>query len=239
MPPISRDTQPDVERRREDLDLTRAAARGDEEARREVARRLHDRVAGTVRYLRGVRPDTPDLVQTCLVELLRSLGGFRGESRLETWADRIAVRTTMRELGREQKRLQDAAASRVEQPGSPVEDPERRLGREELQSHVAAMLQKLSPERRLVMVLRAVHGYTMKIGISCGLLLTGFLLNAAGFDAKLGADQAPRAILYLRIMHSAIPATALLLAIVLVARYPITPGRAAWVRAELEKRHGA
>lgn len=84
----------------------------------------------------------------------------------------------------------------------------------------------------------AVHGYTMKIGISSGLLLTGFLLNAVGFDAKLGADQAPQAILYLRILQSAIPATALLVAILLVARYPITPERAAWVRAELEKRHG-
>jgi len=83
----------------------------------------------------------------------------------------------------------------------------------------------------------AVYGYVMKIGISVGLLLTGFLLNAAGFDAKLGADQDPHAILCLRILLAAVPAAALLCALLLISRFPITPERAAWVRAELDKRH--
>lgn len=83
----------------------------------------------------------------------------------------------------------------------------------------------------------AVYGYVMKIGISVGLLLTGFLLNAAGFDASLGADQAPGAIFCLRVLHAVVPAAALLFAIFLIARFPITPERAAWVRAELDKRH--
>ncbi|MDF7823483.1 MFS transporter [Pontiellaceae bacterium B12227] len=83
----------------------------------------------------------------------------------------------------------------------------------------------------------AVYGYVMKIGISFGLLLTGFLLNATGFDARAGADQNPQAILYLRILQSAIPATALLLALFLIRRYSITTERAEQVRAELEKRH--
>jgi GPH family glycoside/pentoside/hexuronide:cation symporter len=83
----------------------------------------------------------------------------------------------------------------------------------------------------------AVYGYIMKVGISVGLLLTGFLLNAAGFDANLGADQDPHTILYLRIQLAAIPATALLLALLLVSRFPITPERAAFVREQLEKRH--
>ncbi len=160
MPPTARDSQRDVRHRR-DLHLTRAAVGGDEDARRQVAQRLHHRVAATVRYLRGDRSDTPDLVQSCLVELLRSLDGFRGESLLETWADRIAVRTTMRELRREQKRRQTETTERVEERLSCVEDPERRLRREELVGRVTSMLQKLAPERRLVMVLRAVHGYTM------------------------------------------------------------------------------
>jgi RNA polymerase sigma-70 factor, ECF subfamily len=155
-----REAQIDVEGRRRDLQLARAAASGDEEARREVARRLHNRVLCTVRYLRGDRPDTPDLVQSCLVELLRSLGGFRGESSLETWADRITVRTTMRELGRAQRR-QEVGTERVAEQSDPAEDPERILGQRQLASHMGQMLQKLAPERRLVMVLRAVHGYTM------------------------------------------------------------------------------
>lgn len=162
MPPSARDAQKDAESRRQDLHLARAAAAGDEGARREVARRLYDRVLCTVRYLRGERPDTPDLVQSCLVELLRAMGGFRGESCLETWADRVAVRTTMRELRREQRRREVVANGVAEHTDtSPWEDPERTLGQRQLASHVGRMLQKLSVERRLVMVLRAVYGYTM------------------------------------------------------------------------------
>jgi len=159
-----RDEQKVVENRRRDLVLARAATTGDEDARREVARRLYDRVLCTVRYLRGERSDTPDLVQSALVELLRALGGFRGESCLETWADRIAVRTTMRELRREQRRREVGIEQVVDQSESvadPVEDPERTLGQRQLAGQMGQMLQKLAPERRLVMVLRAVYGYTM------------------------------------------------------------------------------
>jgi len=162
MPRSARDTEKDAETRRRDLRLARAAATGDEGARREVARRLYDRVVCTVRYLRGDRPDTPDLVQSCLVELLRAMGSFRGESRLETWADRVAVRTTMRELRRDQRQREvvaDGAADRADT--APREDPERILEQQQLASHMGRMLQKLSVERRLVVVLRAVYGYTM------------------------------------------------------------------------------
>ncbi len=160
MSPTARDAQKVVENRRRDLHLARAAVAGDEDARREVARRLYDRVLCTVRYLRGERSDTPDLVQSALVELLRALGSFRGESCLETWADRIAVRTTMRELRRDQRR-REVGTERVVDPEESMQDPERTLGQRQLAGHMAQILQKLAPERRLVMVLRAVYGYTM------------------------------------------------------------------------------
>jgi RNA polymerase sigma-70 factor (ECF subfamily) len=160
MPPSARDAQTEPESRRRDLELARAAAAGEPAAQREVTRRLYDRVLNTVRYLRGDRPDTPDLVQSCLVELLRALGGFRGESRLETWADRIAVRTIMRELRRQKRRREVSDERAVDRPDL-GEDPEKALGQDRLRGQVAGMLQKLSPDRRLVMVLRAVYGYTM------------------------------------------------------------------------------
>ena len=82
----------------------------------------------------------------------------------------------------------------------------------------------------------AVYGYVMKIGVSVGLLLTGFLLNATGFDASLGSNQAPETILSLRVLFTAIPAAGLLLAMALIARFPITPERAAEIRRQLEER---
>ncbi len=161
MSPSAMDAHTDARTHRKDLGLVRSALAGDEAARLEVARRLHGRVAATVRYLCPRRLEAQDLVQCCLVELLRGLEGFRGESRLETWADRVAVRTAMRELRREGRRGDLPPADQVERRPHDQDDPERSLGREELRDHVARLLQRLAPRRRMVMVLRSVYGYTM------------------------------------------------------------------------------
>lgn len=144
---------------RNDHELAQAAARGDEEARRLVAQRAFDRVRTTVRYLAGNRPNALDLVQECLVEILRSLGSFRGESRLETWADRIAVRTAMRRIRRDRD-LPEAAGGDLHHLTSAGEDPERVMSQTQLRNRMAALLGKLSPERRQAVVLMVVYGYT-------------------------------------------------------------------------------
>ena len=82
----------------DDLALTRAAAQGNDAARRILARRLLERTRATIRYLVGDGPDAPDLVQSCMLEILRSTHTYRGEAKLETWADRVAVRTALRLL---------------------------------------------------------------------------------------------------------------------------------------------
>ena len=74
-----------------DRALALAAAAHDAAARRRVVERLLDRVRTTVYYLAPAHPDADDMVQMALVEVLRGLGGFRGDARLETWADRINV----------------------------------------------------------------------------------------------------------------------------------------------------
>jgi RNA polymerase sigma factor (sigma-70 family) len=143
-----------------DHDLAQAAEAGDEGARRAVARRLFDRTRTTVRYLCGDTPDQLDLVQECLMEILGAIGCFRGESRLETWADRISVRTALRLLRKERRHREGHAAPGLDDPpeqGTPESD----LQRSRLRARVAALYQKLSPERRTVVVLQVVHGYTL------------------------------------------------------------------------------
>ena len=66
----------------------------------------------------------------------------------------------MRELRRAQRQREVVADAPAERPVVDG-DPEQTLGQEQLQRHVGQMLQKLPAERRLVMVLRAVYGYTM------------------------------------------------------------------------------
>lgn len=81
-----------------ELSLVKRAAVGEEWAARRVLEIVMDRVRTTVIYLGGDDRDTDDWVQLSLLEILGSLHGYRGESSLCVWADRITVRTTLRHL---------------------------------------------------------------------------------------------------------------------------------------------
>ncbi len=147
----------------EDLALASAAGRADDRALRAVAERLLDRVRATVHYLVAGHADAEYLVQLSLVEILRSIDSFQGRSRLETWADRITVRTTMRELRRRrQQDRRDQAEAAVDPLPRQDASQEQEALRGQLRSRLAVKLQRLSPQRRAVVVLRFVHGYSIR-----------------------------------------------------------------------------
>lgn len=144
-----------------DVEVAKAAAAGDTGARRQMAERLLDRVRTTVTYLAPNHPDADDLVQRSLIEILRSAGSFRGESSLETWADRIAARTSMRLI--KQRARQAEVVTLVADP-----EPEEFLSGEaeadkaSLRRRLTALLSRISPERRAAVVLHYVHGYSVQ-----------------------------------------------------------------------------
>lgn len=77
-------------RARED-NLVAAARAGDEEAFGELFEAHKDAVFAFVRRMGWSREDADDIVQDCFVRAWRSLGRFRGESKLSTWLCRIAL----------------------------------------------------------------------------------------------------------------------------------------------------
>jgi RNA polymerase sigma-70 factor (ECF subfamily) len=144
-----------------DVELAGAAAAGNDDARRELAERILDRIRTTVRYLCGDHADAGDFTQQCLVEVLRSAGSFQGRSRLETWANRITVRTAMRLLRK--RRQREARFRPTELPEATTTDtPEAVLDRTRVQASMARLLQKLTPERRSVLTLQIVYGYSIQ-----------------------------------------------------------------------------
>lgn len=82
--------------RREDLHLMTLVAAGDTGAQQALVLRLMDRVRRLSQTLLGNAADSDDAAQLALVAVLQAARGYRGESSLERWADRIAVRTAMR-----------------------------------------------------------------------------------------------------------------------------------------------
>ena len=146
-----------------DLALARAAAAGDEKARRQLVERLMDRVRNTVYYMAAGHADTEDLAQLTFIQLFKSIGSFRGQSSLHSWAARITARTVMREIRKTrtyQSRFTDSAAIETEVMSDVRVDDE--ANEQRISGRMAIVLAELKPKYRQTLVLRLVEEYDLK-----------------------------------------------------------------------------
>lgn len=109
-----------------------------------------------VRYA-GPRHDLDDLVQEAMVELVVALDSFRGDASLRTFAHRIVLRTTARELTRRRTYERRLDLVSVDEREDGRVSPERALLDQEALRHFYSALAKLSPKRRNAFVLCAVE----------------------------------------------------------------------------------
>ena len=138
-----------------DLDLVARCRRGETAAWRS----LYDRHAPMVfRFLAafGVPPeDRDDAAQEVFVAIYRSLAHFRGEARLSTWIYRIAARNASRAGRRRRVRQMLSTLLVREPPPPPIADVSEKTERLRL---LDELLAKLSPKKRLVLVLVEIEG---------------------------------------------------------------------------------
>jgi GPH family glycoside/pentoside/hexuronide:cation symporter len=97
---------------------------------------------------------------------------------------------------------------------------------------------ELQTRRRREGMYGSIFWWVVKLGMAAALALSGYLLNATGFDVALGGNQSEQTIWWLRLFDAAIPAAASLVAIGVVWTYPLTEARAHEVRSALEARRG-
>ncbi len=141
---------------KEDYNLAVRASAGERLAMTELAERLLDPIRTTVRFISGDSSDQDDWSQQAIMEVLRSIGSYRGESALTTWANRIVVRKVMK-LAKKDRRRQ--RLMHVFQRLSPYDDvalPEE-SDTALLRRHLAQAFSKLPVKYRTVMTLRLVH----------------------------------------------------------------------------------
>ncbi len=146
---------------RPEQELVDTARRGDEQAFREIVRRLEGRVAATVIGMLGPGPEADDVGQEVFVRLYRALPKFRGDSTLASYVTRIAINLCRNEWQRRKRRsnifVRDESDQSDNVPG-PAGDadslPERDLIRR-------ALLQ-LAAEYREVIVLRLMDGFSTR-----------------------------------------------------------------------------
>src|SRR2546429_4996935 len=130
-------------------DLVQAALRHDDDAARELVRRLYPLVAKMVRSHRPRRTSEEDLCQMIFIKIFKKLNQFSGKVPLEHWVSRIAVNTCLSQIESEKVRpeLRHADLSEEEQAG--VENlaaasdelaPDRQLASRQLGEHLLQLL---------------------------------------------------------------------------------------------------
>jgi len=148
--------------------LVARALRHDDEAARELVRRLYPLVAKMVRSHRSRRTSEEDLCQMIFIKIFQRLGQFSGKVPLEHWVSRIAVNTCLNQIESERVRPELRQADLSEEERAVVENlaassdelaPDRQLASRQLVEH---LLQLLKPVERLVIDLLYLQGRSVE-----------------------------------------------------------------------------
>jgi RNA polymerase sigma-70 factor (ECF subfamily) len=136
--------------------LVEAALRHDDEAARELVRRLYPLVAKIVRGHRPRRTSEEDLCQMILIKMFQKLNQFSAKVPLEHWVSRIAVNTCLNQIASEKVRPELRHADLSEEEQAVVQNlaasseelaPDRQFASRQLVEH---LLDLLKPAERLV-----------------------------------------------------------------------------------------
>jgi RNA polymerase sigma-70 factor, ECF subfamily len=144
--------------------LVETALQHDDEAARELVRRLYPLVAKMVRSHRSRRTSEEDLCQMIFIKVFQKLSQFSGKVPLEHWVSRIAVNTCLNQIAAEKVRPELRHADLSEEEQAVVENlaassdelsPDRRFASRQLVEH---LLDLLKPAERLVIDLLYLQG---------------------------------------------------------------------------------
>jgi RNA polymerase sigma-70 factor (ECF subfamily) len=142
------------------LALAGQAAAGDPRAQRQLVDHLHRRVQSIALSIMGNALDAEDCAQMILMEILKSLASFRGDS-LVGWSDRIAVRTAIRHARQRRIRgLRFQSSDNLDELPLSMDstdpyDPD-------LPREIREYLVQLPEARRVVLVLRHMMDYSIE-----------------------------------------------------------------------------
>jgi len=148
--------------------LVQAALRNDDEAARELVRRLHPLVAKLVRAHRPRRTAEEDLCQMIFIKVFQKLSQFSGKVPLEHWVSRIAVNTCLNQIEAEKARPELRYADLSEEEQAVVENlatsarelaPDERLASRQLVEHLLGLLK---PAERLAIDLLYLQGRSVE-----------------------------------------------------------------------------
>jgi len=149
--------------------LIERLVRRDEAAFNALVRTYERRVFALTARMMGSRAEAEDLAQEVFVQVFKTIGAFRGESKLSTWIYRIAinlsknrskylrVRHTAQQEQLESLEERGPVAQRSGASMSPIERPDDLATGRQLENIVQAAILALEPGFRECLVLRDIE----------------------------------------------------------------------------------
>ncbi|HEY1582145.1 MAG TPA: sigma-70 family RNA polymerase sigma factor [Chthoniobacterales bacterium] len=174
--------------------LVAAVRQDDEEAARELVRRLYPLVVKIVRSHRARRTAEEDLCQMIFIKIFQKLSQFSGKVPLEHWVSRIAVNTCLNQIQSEKVRPEFRHADLSEEEVAVVQNlaataeelgPDKTFAARDL---VERLLTILKPAERLVIDLL----YLQQRSVADISALTGWgtsLIKVRAFRARQKLKQ--------------------------------------------------
>ncbi len=142
-----------------DLDLARAAAFGDEAAKRRLIEVVYDRIRRTLAYISNRADEVDDLTQNAAIEVLQSIQTYRGDAPLIHWAERIAVRTAAKHFDKRRRRARLFADMVGNLPSELEPSTDETAECREMLTRFQALFSTLGDNSRLALILHHVRGY--------------------------------------------------------------------------------
>jgi RNA polymerase sigma-70 factor, ECF subfamily len=143
-------------------ELIKATLEGDKQAFGEIVKNYQKMVARTVKGMLGDSVYADDVGQEVFIKLYYSLKEFRGEARLSTYIQKIAVNLTLNEIKRRKRFFsifsQKGNNEMFEYEIADQDNQERR----ETSEIVNKALQAMDPKFRIILTMRMLQGYSTK-----------------------------------------------------------------------------
>jgi RNA polymerase sigma-70 factor (ECF subfamily) len=145
--------------------LVAAVLAGDTTVASALCDRVWPQVERTVRrLLRWADPDFDDLGQLSLIELVNTIGRYRGDCSLDTWAQTVTSHVVFKHIRRRRIERQIFTDLLVDDGlhAMPLVHAERRSLSRDLLTHIAALLDTMDHQRAWAFVLHDVLGYDLR-----------------------------------------------------------------------------
>jgi RNA polymerase sigma-70 factor, ECF subfamily len=165
--------------RSSEVDLIRAAQRGDADAFEQLVRSYDHNVLRMAYNLLHSEEDARDIYQEAFLRVYRNLPKFRFDCNFSTWLYRIVANLCLDQIRKRKVRKEETPT--VQADGGQVDrfqfvaeqradvDPQRQLMSSEVNSRIREVLDQLTPRERVVFEMRHFQGMRLRaIGNALG-----------------------------------------------------------------------